>query len=99
MRQPADCHDSPRAAQDFRHWPLAAFILARKNEIAMVRVIISAKVNELDTALLKKGCVKCMYKIAVLGERDKHLRFCQRRAGHIPCGLMWPRAPRQLKTL
>ncbi len=34
--------------------PLAAYILGRQNEIAMVRLIISAKVNELDSDVVRE---------------------------------------------
>ncbi len=44
----------PQRYEYFTIEPLAAYILARENEIAMVRMLLTAKLNRLDGALVRK---------------------------------------------
>ncbi len=44
----------PQRYQYFTIEPLAAYILARETEIAMVRLILTAKINRLDEAVVRK---------------------------------------------
>lgn len=44
----------PQKQNYFSIEPLAAFILGRQNEIKMVRLILSAKINNLDSDLLRE---------------------------------------------